>query len=94
MPFLFKNYLQKSHIFWLDYIRLSPSWGKKNWLEMMQRTKAQTLEAVVQRCSVKNVFLEISQNSQKNTCARVSFLIKASGLQPSVLSTPLFMWKF
>ena len=38
-------------------------------------------EAVVQRCSVKKVFLEISQNSQKNTCARVSFLIKlqASG---------------
>ena len=32
-------------------------------------------EAVVQRCSVKNVFLEITQNSQ-NTCARVSFLIK------------------
>ena len=30
----------------------------------------------------KKVFLEISQNSQKNTCARVSFLIKlqASGL--------------
>ena len=24
----------------------------------------------------ENVFLEISQNSQKNTCARVSFLIK------------------
>ena len=27
-------------------------------------------------CSVKKVFLEISQNSQKNTYARVSFLIK------------------
>ena len=27
-------------------------------------------------CSVKKVFLEISQNSQENTCARVSFLIK------------------
>ena len=26
-------------------------------------------EAVVQRCSVKKVFLEISQNSQENTCA-------------------------
>ena len=34
------------------------------------------IEAVVQRCSVKKVFLEISQNSQENTCARVSFLIK------------------
>ena len=33
-------------------------------------------EAVVQRCSVKKMFLEIPQNSQENTCARVSFLIK------------------
>ena len=33
-------------------------------------------EAVVQKCSVKKVFLEIWQNSQENTCARVSFLIK------------------
>ena len=31
------------------------------------------IEAVVQTCSVKKVFLEISQNSQENTCARVSF---------------------
>ena len=30
-----------------------------------------------QRCSVKKVFLEISWNSQENTCARVSFLIKS-----------------
>ena len=28
------------------------------------------------RCSVKKVFLEISRNSQENTCTRVSFLIK------------------
>ena len=34
------------------------------------------VEAVAQRCSVKNVFLEISHDSQENTCARVSFLIK------------------
>ena len=34
-------------------------------------------EAVARRCSVKKVFLEISQNSPENTCARVSlFLIK------------------
>ena len=32
--------------------------------------------AVVQKYSVKKVFLEISQNSQENACARVSFLIK------------------
>ena len=34
-------------------------------------------EAVVERCSVKKVFLETSQNSQENTCVRVSILIKA-----------------
>ena len=33
-------------------------------------------KAVAQRCSIKKVLLEISQNSQENTCARVSFLIK------------------
>ena len=33
-------------------------------------------EAVVRRCSVEKVFLKISQNSQENTSARVSFLIK------------------
>ena len=34
-------------------------------------------EAVARRCFVKKVFLEISRNSQENTCTRVSFLIKS-----------------
>ena len=34
------------------------------------------IEAVIQTCSVKKVFLEISQKSQENPCARVLFLIK------------------
>ena len=42
-------------------------------------------EAVTQRCSVKKVSLEISQNSQENNFARVSFFIK---LQASGLRTP------
>ena len=33
-------------------------------------------EVGAQRCSIEKVFLEISQNSQENRCARVSFLIK------------------
>ena len=33
-------------------------------------------ETVVRRCSVKKVFLEISQNSQESTCTRVCLLIK------------------
>ena len=31
-------------------------------------------EAVIQRCSVRKVFLKSSQNSQENTCARVSLI--------------------
>ena len=37
------------------------------------------MEAVPKRCSVKKVFLEILQNSQENTCGRVSFLNKVAG---------------
>ena len=41
------------------------------------------LRAATRDIQWKKVFLEISQNSQKNTCARLSFLIKkrAGGLQ-------------
>ena len=42
------------------------------------------MEAVTQRCSVKKVFLEILQNSQENTCARVPFLIKFQAFTPQV----------
>ena len=33
-------------------------------------------EAFTQRCCENEVFLQISQNSKENACARVSFLIK------------------
>ena len=45
----------------------------------------QTSEAVVWRCSVEKVFLEISQNSHKEACARVSFLSKVIGQRPATL---------
>ena len=38
------------------------------------------LEAVVQRWSVKKVFLKISQNSQENARTRVYFYIKLQAL--------------
>ena len=54
-----------------------------NFAELVKNPKMNTTkpnyiytEAVAQRCSVKQVFLEISQNLQENTCARVTFLIK------------------
>ena len=40
-------------------------------------------EAVGRRCFVKNVSLKISQNSQENTCPRVSFFNKVAALEIS-----------
>ena len=41
-------------------------------------SEIQQTEALVQRCSVEKVFLEISQNSQENTCVKVFCLITES----------------
>ena len=38
-------------------------------------------EAVAQRCSVKKVFLEISQNSQENTFVSLFFKVARLGLK-------------
>ena len=40
-----------------------------------QTCQDESAEAVVWKCSVKKVLLEISQNSQENTCTRVNFLL-------------------
>ena len=45
------------------------------WL-LFQRFHADECRTSHRKCSVKKVFLEISQNSQENSCAIVSFLIK------------------
>ena len=42
------------------------------------------------RCSVKKVFLEISHNSQDNTCARDSFLIKLQARLATLLKKSLW----
>ena len=49
------------------------------------------LEAVLQRCSLKKVFLETSQNSQENTCAIVSFLIKLQAGELCEISKNTFL---
>ena len=51
-----------------------------SFMPLLQKNKPQTREAVVRKCSVKKMFSEISQNSQENICARVSFLIKLQAL--------------
>ena len=52
-------------------------------------------EAVVCRCSVKKVFLKMSQNSQENACARVSLLINLQMIciQPSRVQEISFKYK-
>ena len=44
------------------------------------------MEVVAQRRSAKKVFLKILQNSEENTCARASFLIKLQALGPATLN--------
>ena len=62
---------------WRKNIKLK--WVKPIW--QISRTAADIYfwmysEAVVQWCSIKKVFFEISYNSQKNTSTRFCFLIK------------------
>ena len=82
------------------YSRHTPSCFKVEWkgsLSIFPRLFNKSIlkqpEPVVQRCSVKKVFLEISRNSQRNTCASVSFLIKLklwlSCFSVKFLRTPL-----
>ena len=54
-----------------------PNSRDKNIIISIESLTTLLTEAVVQRCSVKKVFLEISQNSQENTWARVSCSRKA-----------------
>ena len=53
--------------------------SQKTTTKMYRQENMQTHalpEAVARMCSVKEVLLEILQNSQENICTRVSFLIK------------------
>ena len=53
---------------------------ESKWIAKCPAQVRQKLEAFTQRCSVKNVFFEISQNSQENGYARISFSIKLQAL--------------
>ena len=48
------------------------------------------IEAVVRMCSVKKVFLEISHDSQENTCVSDSFLIKLQARPATLLKKSLW----
>ena len=49
-------------------------------------------EAVPRSCSIKKVLLKISQNSQENTCARVSFFKDLQLYQKRDSDTSVFLW--
>ena len=68
----FDQLLQKDHTFSIHHENIESLRLKcTKHLKMYQN-----LEAVFWKCSVKTVLLKISRNSQENSCARVSFLIK------------------
>ena len=60
----------------LSKVALRSMKGQSSTLRLKLLIQFKTaLGAVVRRCYIKKLFLEISQNSQENTCAKISFLI-------------------
>ena len=51
-------------------------------------------EAVIRWCSVEKVFLKISQNSQENTCTRVSSRLRSTTLLKKETLAQVFSCKF
>ena len=62
-------------VFWTDSAYFLKSAMKTSFKSFLSHCRSR-----YQRWSVKKSFLEILQNSQENTCARVSFLIKLQAL--------------
>ena len=81
-----KNLSQWNNIAWANMVNIPVKRIYRCILLLSWVYNYQNIEAVVKRCSAKKVFLEISQNSQENTCANASFLIKlqASGLDKKI----------
>ena len=65
----------KNGCFVLDSLYFQKHFNVFKQLQQHWSRKNEWIEAVVRRCSVKKVFLEISQNSLENTFSRVSFFI-------------------
>ena len=85
---IFQNSLFQFLYFSRKFLNLSkPTWVREGswlllvfkWLTWNVHFYWLLLKAIARRYSVAKVLLEISQNSQENTCARVSFLIKFEG---------------
>ena len=70
---VWENTDQKNSEYWHFHAVSNISLTYSDWPEIDKNWKLLTFRSSHQRCSVKKVFLNILQNSQKNTCARVSF---------------------
>ena len=53
------------------WVCMTSQWTPVSWRQAFKGCA----EAVAQRCSVRKMFFKISQDSQENTCDRVSFFI-------------------
>ena len=71
-------------------VRLPKDWSERSFFGTIGYFES--IEVVVPRCSVKKAFLEISQNSQENACARVSFLNFFSYRTPPVAAFGVLEW--
>ena len=74
--FLTASYFKKTPLQMCDWVLNTPLGLFFYAVYVLLEFQHDHSEAVVRRCSVKKVFLEISQNSQENICVRASFLIK------------------
>ena len=75
---LFCFYMKRENVLVVHVVKYA--WQlflKKIHINILSTCKLdQSAEAAPQRCSIKKMFLKNSQNSQENTCAIASFLIK------------------
>ena len=62
----------------------------KNWVNCSNLQK-KVVRSSHQRCSMKNMLLKISKNSQENNCARVSFLMKDNFIEKEAVAQMLPM---
>ena len=84
--------LVKCEVIWSAYLLLAALMimPLSTWANIMDMiTLYSNSEAATKGVLCKKVFLEISQNSQENTCARVSFLIKLQAVSNNQMKLSL-----
>ena len=73
--------INQSNLLWPENFNTSyqssQAWYWDKWIKMKKKTKIRqylfrSIRSSHRRCFIKKVFFEISQNSQENTCDRVS----------------------